>query len=90
MLSDAESDDDVNVPDMIPAKAKAAAPEPEDEGDDDDEEDEDEYRVEKILAHEYAKDGSVLYQIKWLGYEDETDLTWEPEENLYVPPPTLS
>lgn len=50
----------------------------------DDEEDEDEYRVEKILAHGYAKGGVVVYQIKWLGYEDEEDQTWEPIENLYM------
>lgn len=49
---------------------------------DDDEEDEDEYRVEKILAHGYGKGGVVIYQIKWLGYDDEADQTWEPIENL--------
>lgn len=49
---------------------------------DDDEEDEDEYRVEKIMQHGYGKGGVVIYQIKWLGYDDEADLTWEPIENL--------
>ncbi|KAH9828461.1 putative membrane protein [Teratosphaeria destructans] len=72
---------------MIPArgkaKAKAKEPEPEPEVDEEEEEeDPDEYAVEKILAHDYNKKGELIFQIKWLGYEDEADLTWEPEENL--------
>lgn len=51
---------------------------------DDDEDDEDEYRVEKILKHGHAKGGAVIYQVKWLGYDNEEDLTWEPSENLFV------
>lgn len=68
---------------MVPAKApKATPPKAEDDDDDEDEDDEEEYRVEKILAHGYAKGGAVIYQIKWLGYDEESDLTWEPLENL--------
>ena len=26
--------------------------------------------------------GTVLYQVKWLGYEAESDLTWEPADHL--------
>ncbi|KAK3073437.1 hypothetical protein LTR53_005015 [Teratosphaeriaceae sp. CCFEE 6253] len=85
-ISDDESDD-VGVPEMIPAKfgKKAAVEtEPEDgEGEDDDEEEaEDEYRVEKILSHDFEKDGTVKYEIKWFGYDADEDLTWEPLENL--------
>ncbi|TKA69847.1 hypothetical protein B0A55_06732 [Friedmanniomyces simplex] len=82
-ISDDESDD-VGVPDEIPAKAAKAVAEPdeeEEEEEEDDEEAEDEYRVEKILSHDFDK-GAVIYQIKWLGYENEEDLTWEPIENL--------
>ncbi|KAK5131236.1 hypothetical protein LTR08_001205 [Meristemomyces frigidus] len=88
-ISDDESASD-DVPDMIPARGKAKAnPEPEEdepeaepEAEDEDDGGEDEYRVEKILNHEFTKDGAVLYQIKWLGYEEESDMTLEPIENL--------
>lgn len=26
--------------------------------------------------------GDVLYHVKWDGYDDPKDTTWEPEENL--------
>ena len=42
-------------------------------------------QVEKILKHEFGADGNVLYQIKWLGYEKKSDMTWEPVENMYAP-----
>ncbi|KAK0278617.1 hypothetical protein LTR35_004316 [Friedmanniomyces endolithicus] len=61
----------------------AADEEEEDEDDDDDDEGaaEDEYRVERILKHDF--DGSTtIYQIKWLGWNKASDLTWEPVENL--------
>ena len=74
--------------DMVPAKAKAVkAPEEDaatDEEEEDDEEEPDEYRVEKILKHDFGEYGTVLYQIKWLGYEKKSDMTWEPVENLYA------
>lgn len=69
---------------MVPAKAPKADVVEEVNEEEDDDEDEDEYRVEKILTHGHAKGGIVIYQIKWLGYDDEDDLTWEPIENLYV------
>lgn len=82
IVSDAEESDD-DMLDEIPAKEPKAAPvqEEEDDEDDDDSIGEDEFQVEKILDHKTHK-GSILYRIKWLGYEDETDETWEPEENL--------
>lgn len=86
-LSDDEDMDSDEGVDIVPAKAKKAPVEDVDDEDeeDDDEEEPDEYRVEKILRHDFGADGTVLYQIKWLGYEKKSDLTWEPVENLYVP-----
>ncbi|KAK0807256.1 hypothetical protein LTR75_006640 [Friedmanniomyces endolithicus] len=61
--------------------AEPAADEEEDEDDDDEDAAEDEYRVEEILKHDF--DGSTtIYQIKWLGWDKASDLTWEPVENL--------
>ncbi|OAX85208.1 hypothetical protein ACJ72_00401 [Emergomyces africanus] len=34
------------------------------------------------MGHEFAKDGTLLLQVKWKGYEDPADQTLEPEENL--------
>lgn len=73
-----ESDgSDVDTPDEIPAKAKAAQSEESEES----EGDEDEYVVEKIISHKF-EGGVTKYLIKWAGYEDEADRTWEPIENL--------
>ena len=93
MLSDDESmSDGVDVPEVVPAKAakgkgkgKAVAkPVSEDEQEDgsDEEEAEDEYSVDKILEHRFERGGVVKYKVKWLGYEDEADMTWEPAANL--------
>ncbi|KAK5108427.1 hypothetical protein LTR62_008314 [Meristemomyces frigidus] len=95
-ISDVESDDDMNVPDMIPAKGKASViePEPAEEEEEVEEDgsadDEDAFAVERILSHDYAKDGSVIYEIKWLGYDEDKDLTWEPLENLDAAPDILA
>nr|OQO22204.1 hypothetical protein B0A51_10869 [Rachicladosporium sp. CCFEE 5018] len=81
-ISDDESDGD--VPEEIPAKAVKAPElmdEDEEEEEDDSEEAEDEYVVENILKHRNNK-GTLQYRIKWLGYDDEADITWEPLENL--------
>ncbi|KAI8648272.1 Chromo domain-containing protein [Fusarium keratoplasticum] len=45
------------------------------------------YIVETIKSHEFRKNltsyqGSLVFQVKWKGFESETDLTWEPEKNL--------
>lgn len=40
-----------------------------------------EYEVEKVLDMQIKKNGTVLYQVKWVGY-DVSQSTWEPEENL--------
>ncbi|WEW58219.1 hypothetical protein PRK78_003687 [Emydomyces testavorans] len=45
-------------------------------------ESEDVYVVEKIMGHEWGKNGKLLFQVKWKGYENPEDMTLEPEENL--------
>ncbi|VDN60926.1 unnamed protein product, partial [Dracunculus medinensis] len=43
---------------------------------------EDEYVVEKILDKRYnSKTKKTEYLIKWKGYNNPSDNTWEPEEN---------
>lgn len=89
-VSDDESiSDGTDVPESVPAKApkaKGKAPvEPESEDElaegSDDEEAEDEYSVEEIVDHNIQR-GAIKYKVKWLGYDDEADMTWEPAENL--------
>ena len=41
-----------------------------------------EYEVEKIMAHRNKKGKPMEYHIKWLGYEDPADDSWEPEGGL--------
>ena len=38
-----------------------------------------EYDVEHIINFKYDKDGALLYEVKWVGYEE---TTWEPPDNL--------
>ena len=55
----------------------------EDNDEDDDDDDSDEYVVEKILSHSLDEKGTTfLYEVKWLGYPNKADRTWEPEANL--------
>ncbi|RMY15921.1 hypothetical protein D0868_00626 [Hortaea werneckii] len=85
-ISDHESGSEDDIPDQIPARVNKKATEPTQEDDDDEndeeEDDEDEYRVDKIVKHDWLDDGTLVYQIKWQGYEDPGDMTWEPVENL--------
>lgn len=46
------------------------------------EEEEDGYVVEKILKKKKMSNGQIKYLVKWQGYEEEKDQTWEPKENL--------
>ena len=39
------------------------------------------YEVEAILKSK-EEEGKRLYLIKWKGYDQEEDNTWEPEENI--------
>ncbi|GME29262.1 Chromo domain-containing protein [Neofusicoccum parvum] len=73
---------DAEIPYRKPPKP--APEEDEEEGDDDEENDEEEevYVVEKIMSHIFDEDGSIKYEIKWMGYDRKSDRTWEPEENL--------
>jgi len=41
-----------------------------------------EYEVEKVLDKRTKKGGKVEYLVKWRGYEDPDDNTWEPADNL--------
>ncbi|KAF7159536.1 hypothetical protein CNMCM6106_006793 [Aspergillus hiratsukae] len=54
----------------------------EEEEDDEENEEEGVYTVEKIMGHEFTKDGKLMLQVKWHGYDDPADQTLEPEENL--------
>jgi len=42
-----------------------------------------EYEIEKIVGVRKGPDGLFFYQIKWKGWENPEDLTWEPEEELH-------
>jgi len=41
----------------------------------------DEWEVETILAHKY-ENGKLKYYVKWVGFDDPSDNTWEPTKNL--------
>lgn len=41
-----------------------------------------EYIVEAILGHKNER-GSVYYHVKWEGWDEENDNTWEPASNLH-------
>lgn len=86
-LSDEEvsaSSGDEQIPAKKPQKEK-----PVEEEEKEDEEvdpdaasgDDDEYVVEKIIGHKNTKSG-IMYHVKWQGYDDPEDLTWETEDNL--------
>uniref|UniRef100_A0A914ZDP6 Chromo domain-containing protein n=1 Tax=Panagrolaimus superbus TaxID=310955 RepID=A0A914ZDP6_9BILA len=53
------------------------------EDDDEPEEQNDEYVVEKVLA-EKVDGGKLKFLVKWVGYEDEEDQTWEPLDNFFT------
>ena len=55
------------------------------EAEDDDEDEEDVYKVEAILDMEKRR-GKAYFLVKWEGYDDEADNTWEPEAHLTTCP----
>ncbi|KAK3214898.1 hypothetical protein GRF29_19g1584803, partial [Pseudopithomyces chartarum] len=89
------SDEEISVSsseEQIPAKKqkqtrKKAEPVEEEEVEEEEDEEEqgegeeDEYVVEEIVGHKNSK-GTILYRVKWQGYDDPSDLTWEGEDNL--------
>ncbi|MCJ1328697.1 hypothetical protein MMC10_005374 [Thelotrema lepadinum] len=83
-LSDSESEVEEVIMPKRPKKQETPPKEEngadEDEEDDEDEVEETTYVVEKVLGHDIDRN-VVKYEVKWQGY-DETENTWEPEENL--------
>ncbi|KAF1945142.1 hypothetical protein EJ02DRAFT_339340, partial [Clathrospora elynae] len=66
-----------------PNKGKQkATTEPVEEQDDGSSIAEDEYVVEAIFGHRFYK-GALQFDVKWEGYENPKDRTWEAEENMY-------
>ena len=41
-----------------------------------------EYEVEKVLDKRVQVGNQVEYLVKWSGYDDPDDNTWEPADNL--------
>ncbi|KAH7070033.1 hypothetical protein FB567DRAFT_218348 [Paraphoma chrysanthemicola] len=81
-LSDPESSSDEQIPAQKKGKQPAVQQESEgEEEEDEDEEGPDEYVVEKILGHKFTK-GELVFDVKWQGYDDPKDRTWEPEANM--------
>ncbi|KZM28269.1 uncharacterized protein EKO05_0010743 [Ascochyta rabiei] len=87
-LSDLESSDS-EIPATKTSKLSKKQPvepvdapvEDDDDNHDDDNNNDDEYVVEKILGHRFNK-GVLEFDVKWQGYDDPADRTWEPEENM--------
>ncbi|KAG7403609.1 Chromo domain-containing protein 2 [Fusarium oxysporum f. sp. rapae] len=68
-----------------PDKVEAPKGVPTGESDEEDGELEDDlFIVEKIKNHAIDKNGNLVFQVKWKGFESKKDLTWEPEDNLKV------
>jgi len=44
-----------------------------------------EYVVEALLEKKKKRNGQIEYLVKWEGYSDEEDNTWEPVGNLQCP-----
>ncbi|KAH6961681.1 hypothetical protein BKA56DRAFT_451730, partial [Ilyonectria sp. MPI-CAGE-AT-0026] len=40
--------------------------------------------VDSIQKHAVDENGNTKFQVKWQGYEDEKDWTWEPLKNLRI------
>ncbi|KNG50760.1 chromo domain-containing protein [Stemphylium lycopersici] len=79
------SDHSCSDAEEVPAKGtgKGKQPVQEDAVDDEGDSDiaEDEYVVEAIHGHRFLK-GVLQFDVKWEGYDDPKDRTWETEENM--------
>ncbi|KAJ5825606.1 hypothetical protein N7474_002744 [Penicillium riverlandense] len=78
-LEDLESDDE-DLGDIPHGGPEAKSEESEENGEEEDEED-GLYVVEDILDHKFVK-GELELLVKWKGYEEPEDQTFEPEEGL--------
>jgi chromobox protein 1 len=81
----AEAEDQLNG-ELDDAGEEATGDRPDEDEELDDEEGEalDQYVVEAILDHRFtANDTEPYYKIKWEGFNKKSDLTWEPQENLF-------
>ncbi|KAJ5595106.1 uncharacterized protein N7459_001314 [Penicillium hispanicum] len=78
-ISDEESGD---VPFKDAPEDQADGNKSEEDNEQDDGDDEGVYIVEKITEHNWLDDGSLVLLVKWKGWENPEDLTWEPEEGL--------
>ena len=47
------------------------------------------YVVEKILGHKFER-GTLKLEVKWQGYDDPSDRTWETESNLQTAPEAVA
>jgi len=65
----------------LPVNKRRRIVRPADSDSDSDSEEEERYEVEAILKSK-EEEGKRLYLIKWKGYDQEEDNTWEPEENI--------
>ncbi|KAH3914196.1 hypothetical protein HBI56_052130 [Parastagonospora nodorum] len=81
-LSDHDSSGEEEIPPVKKGKmTKQAKPVEEVEENEDQEEADDEYIVERIMGHKFVK-GELVFNVKWQGYDDPKDQTWEPEANM--------
>ncbi|KAI5481935.1 hypothetical protein MNV49_000212 [Pseudohyphozyma bogoriensis] len=53
-----------------------------DESEYEEEQDQENYEVESVLDHKRAEDGKLEYLVSWVGYDDVSDQSWEPEAHL--------
>ncbi|KAJ5292923.1 Phosphoenolpyruvate carboxykinase (ATP) [Penicillium atrosanguineum] len=80
-VSDEMSDEDIgDIPFKNGANPENSVEENQDEEDEDDEEGV--YVVESIREHNFLPNGKLQLLVKWKGYDELADHTWEPEENL--------
>ena len=75
-MSDAATSEPEKKPEDEP---KDDAPKEEDDGEE--EEEEEEYVIERILKQKLIA-GETQYLVKWRGYDNADDNTWETAENL--------